>query len=202
MQLPFTLETPLEERICASEEWQQGAAWGQPRKGHPEGQVAAHIAEVLANVERHATSPEERANLRLITLIHDAFKYRVKIWLPTTGDNHHARIARRFAERYLEDQALLEIIELHDEAYNAYQMGERRDRWQDAEERALRLAQRLGASLSLYVRFYRCDNATGSKTPAPVVWFEELLRRRGYPVPAPPEQPPLQQDRGEEDGRE
>ncbi|HEY7122935.1 MAG TPA: HD domain-containing protein [Ktedonobacterales bacterium] len=200
MQLPFMLETPLEEIICASEEWQRGAAWGRPRRGHPEGQVAAHIAEVLANVERHATSPEERADLRLIALIHDTFKYRVDTSQPAIGDNHHATIACRFAERYLEDRALLEIIELHDEAYNSFQMGERKDRWQDAEERALRLVQRLGASLPLYVRFYRCDNGTGSKTQAPVIWFEELLRRLGYPVPAPPAQPPSQQQRGEKDG--
>jgi hypothetical protein len=186
MNLPFKTETPLEEIICASEAWQQGAAWGTPRRGHPEGRVADHIAEVLANVERHATSPEERIDLRLIALIHDTFKYRVDPAQPKSGENHHARIARRFAERYLEDRVLLEIIELHDEAYNSYEMGERKDRWQDAEERAARLARRLGASLPLYIRFYRSDTETGSKTQAPVAWFEALLRRLGYEVPAAP----------------
>ncbi len=82
--------------------------------------------------------------------------------------------------------ALLDIIELHDEAYNSYELGERKGRWKDAEERAIRLARRLGSSLPLYVRFYRCDNETGSKGQASVTWFEELLRRLGYAVPAAP----------------
>jgi hypothetical protein len=206
MQLPFPLETPLEEMICASEDWQRGAAWGAPRRGHPEGRVADHIAEVLANVERHATSPEERTDLRLIALIHDTFKYRVDPNQPKSGENHHARIARRFAERYLEDRALLEIIELHDEAYNSFEMGERKGRWKDAEDRAIRLARRLGTSLPLYVRFYRCDNETGSKTQAPAAWFEELLQRQGYTVPAAPAEPTprrtFQPHRGEQDGQQ
>jgi hypothetical protein len=32
-----------------------------------------------------------------------------------TGENHHAMIARRFAERYVDDPKLLDVIELHDE---------------------------------------------------------------------------------------
>jgi hypothetical protein len=148
--------------------------------------VAYHIAEVLKNVNHQATSTEERTDLRLITLIHDTFKYRVNPDKPKSGENHHALIARRFAERYLDDQALLDIIELHDEAYNSWQLGERRGDWKGAEERATRLVSRLGKALPLYVRFYRCDNETGSKSSAPLRWFESLLQRRGYQVPALP----------------
>jgi hypothetical protein len=103
--------------------------------------------------------------------------------------------------RYLEDRALLEIIELHDEAYNSFQMGERKGRWKDAEDRAIRLARRLGTSLPLYARFYRCDNETASKTQAPVTWFEELLRRHSHAVPAAPAQPAPQRQRKDKDGR-
>src|SRR5262245_60872259 len=99
--LPFQPETPLEERICADPEWQAGAAWGEPRPGHQEGAVMHHIADVLANVERQATSPQERRSLRHIALIHDTFKYRVDQSQPKTGPNHHAAIARAFAERFI-----------------------------------------------------------------------------------------------------
>jgi hypothetical protein len=44
-------ETELETRIVSDPEWQEGAAWGQPRPGHPEGVVGAHIEEVLRNVD-------------------------------------------------------------------------------------------------------------------------------------------------------
>ena len=177
MRLPFELETDLERAIAADPEWQEGARWGRPRPGHPEGAVANHVADVLENVEREALDEEDRAALRLIALLHDAFKYRVDRRRPRTGENHHGGIARRFAERYVDDAELLEIVELHDEAYNAWRKGARGD-WSAAEARAARLIERLGPSLPRYLRFYRADNATGSKTREPVEWFERLARAR------------------------
>lgn len=182
-ELPFKLETDLEVEICADPVWQKGAVWGRPRPGHPEGQVRYHLVEVLANVERYATSPEERRDLRLIALIHDTLKYQVDPYQPRTGEYHHGMLARRFAERYLQDEALLEVIELHDEAYNSWCMGSRKRRWNAAEERAGLLIDRLGAQMALYLRFLRCDNETGSKQPDSVKWFIELVRGRGIELP-------------------
>lgn len=183
MQLPFTLETDLERRISADPAWQAGIAWGTPRPGHGEGAVMNHIAEVLANVERQASTPEERAALRLIALIHDSFKYQVVEGQPRTGENHHAMRARRFAERYLDNPAILDVIELHDAAYHCWRLGHHTGDWVRAEERAEHLLRRLGATWPLYLRFFRCDNDSPYKERAPLRWFERLLRQRGYPVP-------------------
>jgi len=179
MEPPFQLETDLEKSICTDPDWKKGAMWGEPRPGHSEGQVIYHIAEVLANIDRLASSDEERRDLRLIALIHDTFKYRVDPSKPRLGENHHAKIARRFAERYLDDEALLEVIELHDEAFNSWRMGALKGQWREAEARADRLIARLGGSLSLYVRFFRADNQTVSKEQDSLVWFEQLLRKKG-----------------------
>lgn len=168
-------ETALEARIVSDPEWVAGAGWRKPRRGHPEGSVAAHVAEVLANVDRVALDGSDRERLRLVALVHDTFKNRVDEKRPRTGDNHHATIARRFAEAYLDDPALLEVIELHDEAYNAWLKGARRGDWPAAEARAERLVERLGSSLAFYLRFYGADNATGSKSRAPLEWFERVV---------------------------
>lgn len=157
--------------------WVEGAAWGEPRPGHPEGAVIAHIVEVLANVDDVAVDAGDRERLRLIALIHDTFKYRVDRSLPRTGENHHAMLARRFAERYIDDAGILEVIELHDEAYNAWAKGARTGNWAAAEARARRLVARLGGSIGFYERFYRADNETGSKNQAPLRWFEQLARQ-------------------------
>lgn len=164
-------------------EWQQGVLWGKPRPGHYEGQVMYHIADVLANVDRIARTEEERRILRLIALIHDSFKYRVDTSKPRTGPNHHAYLARKFAERYIDNPALLELIELHDEAYNSWRLGALKDRWRDAEERANRLIARLGPLVPLYIQFFRADNHTASKRRDPLTWFEHLLRRNGIDIP-------------------
>ncbi len=181
-ELPFTLENDLERKIAADPEWQRGVDWGKPRTGHLEGPVKYHIADVLRNIDASEPSqgdPEARRKLRLIALIHDSFKYRVDETRPKIGNNHHAHIARHFAERYITDPEILLIIETHDEAYNIWRLGYYKNRWKHAEERADQLLKHLGPSLPLYVRFFYADSDTESKNPAPVAWFEHYLASRG-----------------------
>ncbi|MDQ3163994.1 MAG: hypothetical protein M3Q92_14405 [Actinomycetota bacterium] len=39
----------------------------------------------------------------------------------------------------------------------------------------MRLIERLGPTLPLYLAFYRADTATGGKSDEPLRWFESLL---------------------------
>jgi hypothetical protein len=170
-------ETELEKRIVSEAEFIEGAKYGKPRPGHPEGQVVYHIREVLDNVEKYSNA-ENRAELRLIALIHDTFKYKVDNTKPKSGENHHAMIARRFAEKFPTiSNAVLEIIELHDEAYNAWQQGGRKGKWWHAEDRAKRLIKRLGDNIDLYLVFYQCDNETGDKDQDNCNWFTDLVAK-------------------------
>ena len=98
---------------------------------------------------------------------------------PREGENHHAMIARRFAERYTEDAEVLDVIELHDEAFNAWVKGERGGKWDAAEARALRLLDRLGGSADFYLRFYRADNRTAARSQEPLEWFEGIRASAG-----------------------
>jgi AcrR family transcriptional regulator len=170
-------ESVLEARIVGDQRWQAGAAWGSPRPGHPEGMVAVHIRTVLDNLDQVRLAADARRKLRLVALLHDTFKREVDRLRPRTGDNHHAAIARRFAERLTDDEDVLELIELHDEAYNAWAIGDRRGDWSAAEARAVRLIDRLSGRLDLYLAFYRADNAAGDKDPEPLRWFVRLAAR-------------------------
>jgi hypothetical protein len=147
---------------------------GNGAPGHPEGAVAAHVEEVLADVDEEALGALDRQRLRFVALAHDTFKHRVDPDRPRVGENHHAVIARRFAERYTDD---LELLELHDETFNAWVKGARGGKWDAAEARAHRLLDRLGPSRALYLRFYRADNRTGTKRSEPPDWFERLAER-------------------------
>jgi hypothetical protein len=177
VELPFELETELERRIVADPEWQEGAAWGEPRPGHWEGSVSAHIAEVLRNIDEDGAESAERERLRLIALVHDTFKYKVDRSRHNVGPNHHAWLARSWAERFIDDRDILDIVELHDEAYNSWSMGARNHRWDKAEGRARNLIERLGPRLPLYLKFFRADNRTDSKRREPLEWFEELAAK-------------------------
>jgi hypothetical protein len=185
VQAEISPETELERQITTDPEWIEGAAWGSPRPGHPEGKVATHIADVLQNVDRVARNPDEREKLRLIALVHDTFKHRVDPTRPRSGPNNHAVIARRFAERYISDTDVLDVIELHDEAFNAWAQGARGNDWDVARRRTERLVERLGPRLDLYRSFYRADNETGSKAQEPLLWFDNHLVSRPPAVTQP-----------------
>lgn len=160
-------ETDLENRIIADKEFIEGAMWGKPRNGHPEGEVIYHIKHVLKNVDKYST-PENRETLRLIAIIHDTLKYKVDPDKPKGGENHHAMFARRFAEKFIKDEKILDLIELHDEAYNSWRKRN--------ETRAKNLIKRLGDSIDLYMTFYQCDNETGDKENEDFLWFKNLVK--------------------------
>jgi hypothetical protein len=183
VNLPFRLETDLEAQICADSDWQRGARWGKPRAGHREGKILYHIAEVLANVDRHATNEEERRRLRLVALMHDTFKY-----MCTAEEPDHETHARIFATRYLDDHAVLELLELHDLASDAWRLGFYQQRWPEGRAQVEELLERLEANslLPLYLRFFRCDIQTASKDQTPLIWFEHFLREKGRDVPPGP----------------
>jgi hypothetical protein len=175
VRLPFQLETDLERRIAAEPEWQEGIEWGEARRGHPEGAVKHHIADVLENVEREAASPDERRRLRLAALVHDTFKYQAAEGSARVGsDDHHGSHAARFLERFVDDEELTAVVRWHDEAFAAWLGTVKRGDAQRAEARARTLVDRLGSALPLDLRFFRADNATAGKSPRAVEWFEAL----------------------------
>jgi hypothetical protein len=175
-------ENGIEEAIISDVEFISGVNYGKPRPGHKEGKVIYHIKEVLDNIDKFYGDDEDRSNLRLIAILHDTFKNKVNQNLPKSGNNHHGHIARRFAKNYiLNNNTVLNIIEHHDDAYNAWCKGDRHDNWFDAGKRANTLIRGLliEGDLDLYVKFYRCDNATGDKKPDSYNWFNwfvELIK--------------------------
>jgi hypothetical protein len=171
-------EDQVERNIIGSPEFEAGALYGKPRNGHPEGQVIYHIKEVLANIDKHAETDDERRKLRLIAIFHDTFKHKVDRNKPKFGENHHGMIARRFAEQFIPyDKDVLQVIEHHDDAYNAWSMGDRKGNWSGAEDRIIRLIDSLVDAdiLELYKAFYYCDNNTGDKSQDCYVWFIENI---------------------------
>jgi len=172
----FVPETELERAVAEDPQLLAGLAWGKPRKGHPEGTVGAHVADLLATIDRGDPPPQTRRLLRFITLVHDAFKYQVHEWLPKTGGNHHAARARRFAEGFTDDFRLLETIQYHDGPYAIWRKMRRRGKLD--EERFARMMERV-PDPELFLLFIELDGSAEGKDPEPIRWFRDELRRRG-----------------------
>lgn len=154
----------------------RGLAWGEPRSGHPEGNVGAHVRQLLETIDEWGETEPRRSELRFMAIVHDALKYRVRGWLPKVGENHHAMRARRVAERYTSDERLLAAIELHDRPYAIW----RRTRRDSARERrALGELVRRIPDVGLFVRFVQLDGSSEGKNPEPIVWLRSDLSGRG-----------------------
>jgi hypothetical protein len=155
---------------------QEGLAWGDPRRGHPEGTVGAHVADLLETIERWGETGRRREELRFLALVHDSLKYKVKNWIPHTGENHHAMRARRFAEGYTDDERLLATIEQHDRPYNIWRKELRKGR---VDEHAVNEMVNRIPDLDLFLRFVELDGSTEGKNHQPIRWLKSELAQRG-----------------------
>jgi hypothetical protein len=172
----FTPETELERAVTEDPELLAGLAWGKPRQGHPEGSVGTHVRDLLEALDGMDCSAEARVLLRFVALVHDGFKYRVHEWLPKTGANHHAARARRFAERYTDDERLLVTIEHHDRPYALWRKMRRRGK---LDESGFQNMMRQVPDPELFLWFIELDGSTEGKNPEPIRWFRGELDRRG-----------------------
>jgi hypothetical protein len=172
----FEPETDLERALTDDREVREGLAWGQPRKGHPEGSVGTHVGHLIERLDEGQEDAEQRRLLRVISLLHDSFKYRVQEWRPKVRGNHHASRAAQFAKRYTDDRRILAIVEHHDRPYNIWRKMQRTGRLDEHRfERMLRDVP----DIPLFLRFVELDGSTEGKNPEPIEWFREELRRRG-----------------------
>ena len=172
----FTPETELERALLADPVLREGLAWGEPRRGHPEGAVGAHVADLLETIERWGETGKRREELRFLAIVHDSLKYKVQNWRPRTGENHHAARARRFAESYTADERLLATIEQHDRPYNLWRKARRKGRRDDHSFDAM--LDRI-PDVDLFLRFVELDGSTEGKTHEPIRWLKDELGRRG-----------------------
>ena len=168
-------ETDLEAEIISVPEFRKGLLWGIPRYGHPEGQIVKHIVEVYNNIEKLEIDSQTREWLRIMTLVHDTFKYAEDKSSPRDWSKHHGILARKFLAQFDIEDFILEIVETHDEAYYIWRLFELYKKPELGKERLESLLEGMGERLQLYYLFFKCDTATGDKIPSPVFWFEKNI---------------------------
>ena len=169
-------ETPLEARFLEDEEFRRGLLWGLPRYGHPEGTIWRHILEVNRNIDALPVEAATRRKLRTVCWVHDTFKHLEHRGSPRDWSKHHSIYARQFLARFVDDPLLLNVVELHDEAYYCWRLAYLYGKLGECERRIERLRKRVGSYWQLYYLFFKCDTCTGDKNPAPLLWFERHMR--------------------------
>ncbi len=166
------------ERLTADGRYLKNIRWGEPRAGHPEGSIHAHIAELERNaavLDLHL-SETDRWRLRLLIHSHDTFKPEAAEGAKIADPRSHASLARAFLAEFCPDDAdLLDIVQFHDEPYAL---------WRQEQHGRLNRA-RLDALFSvirdwdLFLAFLVVDGCTPGKSREPLRWFFAQAAGRG-----------------------
>jgi len=159
----------LLEQIQRDPIYRRNILWGEPRSGHPEGSIEAHIAELEENLLRLQSklTAVESDMLRLMIHVHDTLKPDAKSGVPILDPGSHASLAREFLARYCDEEDLLQMIQYHDEPYALYLQYKKRGECDNARWEGLLNRIR---NWDLFVAFLIIDNCTRGKKPAPVEW--------------------------------
>ena len=157
-------------RIVADARYQRNLDWGEPRSGHPEGSIRAHIEELERNlaVLRPRLSAHDAWRLRVLIHTHDTFKPDATDGVAIVDPRSHASLARRFLEELGADADLLDIVQYHDEPYALWQQVTRRRTFDRRRLRAL--LDRIQA-WDLYLAFLIIDGCTAGKSREQLHWF-------------------------------
>jgi hypothetical protein len=156
--------------IVQDPRYQRNLDWGQPRPGHPEGTVRAHVAELERNLEsiRGRLMETDYWKLKLLIYTHDTFKAHAKPTVPIADPASHASLARAFLAEYCDDSDLLAIVQYHDEPYALWQRFKSKGNCNSD-----RFASLLNAipDWDLFLAFNIIDGCTAGKSREPLRWF-------------------------------
>jgi len=158
------------EAIKADPRYLANLDWGEPRQGHPEGTVRAHIAEIEPNLEllRLKLTDDDYWKLKLLIHTHDSFKAESQPGAPIADPKSHASLARAFLATYCDDADLLAMVQYHDEPFALYRQFQNKGKYNQDRLNALLKAVR---DWNLFLAFNLIDGCTAGKSRGPLDWF-------------------------------
>ena len=156
--------------LTADPRYQRNLDWGEPRPGHPEGIVRAHIAELEQNLERlrPKLSETDYWKLKLLIHAHDIFKAEAEPHVPIVHPRSHASLARSFFAAYCDDPGLLAMVQYHDEPFALYRQVKAKGQY--SRERFTALVNAI-QDWNLFLAFLIIDGCTRGKSRRPLHWF-------------------------------
>lgn len=149
--------------------YQENIRWGLPRRGHPEGSLANHIADLEGNLQKikHLLLPGEEERLRLLIHVHDICKPEAWVGVDSDDPHNHALLARRLLEPLCADPVMLNITQYHDDGYILFQYYRRSQALRPRLNKLLQAVQ----EVELFLLFFLIDSCTVGKHRDPVDWF-------------------------------
>lgn len=162
--------------IKADPRYQKNIEYGEPRPGHPEGQVKFHIADLEANLEALRTrgiSSNDYWKLKFLIHVHDTFKAEADHDTPILHPRSHASLAREYASQYTDNSDLLNMIQYHDENYNLWMVYSQTGKYDTTRFQNLLTTIK---DWDLFLLFVIIDGCTKGKKYSKLSWFINEIR--------------------------
>lgn len=169
------------DRIMRHPRYQAGILYGEPRRGHDEGAIGAHIDQLIENLDilqnNSSVTAENYAKLAVLAHVHDTFKGETAAFnkknCAIEDPQSHASLARAFLAEFTDDQDMLEIVQYHDLGYALYRNIESTGR---LNERRMQDGLDKIKDLNLFLLFCIIDTCTPSKGRTMIHWWIEKVR--------------------------
>jgi hypothetical protein len=167
----------LFQHLTCDRRYLENLDWGKPRRGHPEGTVRAHIAELEQNLARLPVEVGSEPYWKLMVLIHvhDTFKKDSSKGVSIDDPRSHASLARNFLAHFCTDMDMLNMVQYHDEPYALYRQQTHKGRFNEA--RLKKLLARI-KDWELFLQFLLVDGHTAGKSREPLFWSLEHIGRQ------------------------
>jgi hypothetical protein len=160
--------TPQElvRHIVASQHWQTARNWGEPRPGHPEGTIGAHVeGQLIPFIDRFYREEPEYWDLVALAYLHDISKPVTQYENGRLVGDPHSVISARIATALGAPDRLVQVVLANDRAYSHWRkMLDKKDIWQEkrwTDERKQKFIEEFGREnldRRLLVLFHRADN--------------------------------------------
>ncbi len=156
--------------VVVDPRYQKRLDWGEPRDGHPEGTIGAHIGDLERNLDalRSRLSDVDCLKLQILIHTHDTFKGDADEGVAIIDDRSHASLARQFLSGFCDDRDLLNMVQYHDEPHALWRQAQTKG-WYD-QERFTTLLSSID-DWNVFLAFCIIDGCTPGKTREPLSWF-------------------------------
>jgi hypothetical protein len=158
------------DRIVRDPRYLRNLDWGDPRPGHPEGTIRAHIAELETNLDalRGKLSDIEYWKLKILIHTHDTFKPDAVPRAPIGSPKSHASLARLFLGEFTNHADLHDVVRNHDVPYALWLGSRRNDKFNQKRFELLLIGI---SNWDLFLAFLIVDGCTAGKSREPLQWL-------------------------------
>lgn len=149
--------------------WLKAIEGGRVRPGHPEGKIKFHIADVEKYLDAHKNEVSENDywRLKIMALVHDAFKNDNNPKVPIMDPNSHASLGRQYAAKFVDDQDMEMMLQYHDYPYSLWKKA---NKGIVVSEKVKELLNKIN-NKKVYDLFMRADGSTPGKSQEPLEWW-------------------------------